>query len=983
MSAWTVPSYAEDWAVPGYTEERELGRGASGKVVQAVNDTTGQRVAIKYLSPGLVRDPAFMWGFRAEAQMLRELGVPQVVQVYDYVEQPGQGAAIVMELVNGVSLHEMIVRRGPTSPEAALAVLKGSLLGLAAAHTLGIVHRDYKPENVLVDTAGNSKLADFGVAVRWGKQAPAAGTPLYMAPEQWHGAPASPATDVYAATAVFYECLTGKTPFAGKLPQLQEQHITASVPLDRIDPQLQALVARGMAKNPAGRPHSAIAFVAELEAAAGTAYGEDWEERGRSQLAERVAALLPLLLRNGRPGSSGRSYAESWLGSGRRRVLAIATIATAAVVAIAAVATAVTLKERGDQANLSSQAAAITPSFKAVANVTPPVAASKCTTATAFTYNGTLSTTEPVTLKYQWVYSSGKPGPVQTAIFPGPGRRPVTGETVKTEKTGTGWAEIKVISPHALTSDKATYKLLCNKPGVTSQVSASASVQVPAGNVNCGGTVPALTATGSITDTKAGKVTYYWAQSNGLDSAPVTLNFTGPSTMAAEPLTITPPGDPGSGSAVLVVSSPVMVTSSPANYTLSCTNPKTTLAATAAVSPATQTLTSCTAAAPTFTFSGTISDNKAGTVSYHWKLPNGNGATQTLNFAKAGSQTVTTTYKPTSDSASGSGSLVVTSPGSATSNAAAFTLNCGAVLTLANNAPATATVGTAYSGTVTASGGKGTYTWAAVTGLPAGLTATASGATLTISGTPTAAATATIALSVHDSGTPAGTGKATLTLTVSDKAMAITTNAAATATTGKAYSGTATVTGGSGTYTWAAVTGLPAGLTATGSGATLTISGTPTTAGAATVTLSAHDNEATPKTATATLTITVSAPAVSITTASLPAGTQRVAYSATVAATGGTGTATWTATGLPAGLSISSAGAITGTPSASGTFSVALTATAGTSATATLSLVINPAVVVTSSPTPTPTPSRTVIASPSPTLSDLPTPTSSGTVVLE
>ena len=346
MSAWTVPSYAEDWAVPGYTEERELGKGASGKVVQAVNDTTGQRVAIKYLSPALVRDPAFMWGFRADAQMLRELGVPQVAPVYDYVEQPGQGAAIVMELVNGVSLHEMIARRGPTGPEAALAVLKGSLLGLAAAHTLGIVHRDYKPENVLVDTAGNSKLVDFGVAIRWGKQAPAAGTPLYMAPEQWHGAPASPATDVYAATAVFYECLTGKTPFTGKLLQLQEQHVTAAVPLDRIDPPLQALIARGMAKNPAGRPHSAIAFVAELEAAAGAAYGPDWEERGRSHLAERAAALLPLLLRSGgRPGSSGRSYAANWLGDGRRKVLAIATMATAAVVAIAAVATAVTLKE--------------------------------------------------------------------------------------------------------------------------------------------------------------------------------------------------------------------------------------------------------------------------------------------------------------------------------------------------------------------------------------------------------------------------------------------------------------------------------------------------------------------------------------------------------------------------------------------------------------------------------------------------------------
>ena len=192
MSAWTVPSYAGEWAAPGYTEERELGRGASGRVVEAVNNATGQRVAIKYLSPSLVRDSAFMWGFRTEAQMLRSLGVPQVVQVYDYLEEPGRGAAIVMELVDGVSLHEMIARRGPTGPEAALVVLKGSLLGLAAAHTLGIVHRDYKPENILVDTAGQSKLADFGVAVKAGKQASTAGTPLYMAPEQWQGGAGQP-----------------------------------------------------------------------------------------------------------------------------------------------------------------------------------------------------------------------------------------------------------------------------------------------------------------------------------------------------------------------------------------------------------------------------------------------------------------------------------------------------------------------------------------------------------------------------------------------------------------------------------------------------------------------------------------------------------------------------------------------------------------------------------------------------------------------
>lgn len=475
-STWTVPSYSEDWTLPGYTEERELGHGASGRVVRAVHDESGQTVAVKYLSPMLVHDSAFMWGYRADAQMLRELGVPQVVQVYDYVEQPGQGAAIVMELVNGVSLHQVIERQGTIGPEAACTVLKDALLGLAAAHTLGIVHRDYKPENMIVDQAGNTKLVDFGVAVRWGKQAPAAGTPLYLAPEEWHGAPASPATDIYAATAVFYECLTGRPPFSGKLLELQEQHVTASVPIDRIDEPLQSLIARGMAKNPAGRPPSAIALVSELEALAAAVYGPGWEHRGRGELAERAAALLPLLLRDDRPSASTRSYASTWEGGGRKaRIITVTSIAAVIVVALGAVAGAVALKGggggSGGGANLSgnstSQTAAanVASSFSAVANVTPPVRVTACTTPSTFAYNATISSTGQGTMKYQWVYSSGNPGPVQTLSFTGAGKKVVTGETLSLTKAGTGWGKVNMVSPTAKTLDEASYQLLCNGSG--------------------------------------------------------------------------------------------------------------------------------------------------------------------------------------------------------------------------------------------------------------------------------------------------------------------------------------------------------------------------------------------------------------------------------------------------------------------------------------------------------------------------------------
>ena len=105
--------------------------------------------------------------FRGEARVLASLEDPNVVRLYEYVESPS-GAAIVMELVDGVSVREILSRQGATTAEAALVVLQGSLLGLAAAHARGVVHRDYKPENVLVNGYGVSKLTDFGIAARAG-----------------------------------------------------------------------------------------------------------------------------------------------------------------------------------------------------------------------------------------------------------------------------------------------------------------------------------------------------------------------------------------------------------------------------------------------------------------------------------------------------------------------------------------------------------------------------------------------------------------------------------------------------------------------------------------------------------------------------------------------------------------------------------------------------------------------------------------------
>ncbi|MEU5876841.1 serine/threonine-protein kinase [Spirillospora sp. NPDC047279] len=278
------------WQIPGFQEMRELGEGAQGRVVLARHRESGAPVAIKYLFGTDERERERL---RHEARMLGQAGSPHIARLYRLVEAP-EGAAIVMEAIDGVSLKEILARHGALGPEESLAVLKGSLLGLAAAHALGVVHRDYKPGNVVVPADGCSKLIDFGVAVPAGG-AGSAGTPVYMSPEQWSGQQATPATDVYAATCVFVECVSGRRPYpAGDLAALRHAHLAGEIPVEAVPEPLRPLVAAGMAKDPAGRPPGAAMFVQELERVAQAAYGPGWEARGVRRLAAASAALAAL-----------------------------------------------------------------------------------------------------------------------------------------------------------------------------------------------------------------------------------------------------------------------------------------------------------------------------------------------------------------------------------------------------------------------------------------------------------------------------------------------------------------------------------------------------------------------------------------------------------------------------------------------------------------------------------------------------------------
>ncbi len=337
--AFTV---VDGWTVPGFTHERELSGDASGRVVLAVDDLTSTKVAIKYFG-GRQADEAFRARFRALSRPLSQLEDPNVVDLYDFVET-AEGAAIVMERVEGVALRRILAAQGPTGPLAALSMLGGTLLGLAAGHAQEIVHGALRPSNVLVDGQGNARLADFATAPAGTETA--AG-PAYAAPELWDGAPASAATDLYAATAVFFECLTGRPPFAGR--NMAKLHREGPIPAEEVPGPLRGLITQGLAKDPDERPKSAADFLGALEDAAVSAYGPSWEAQGRGRLTELGAQAAAQPEPKPRPArGSGRNPivaaagAAPKAGGGRGRWIAVA----AAVVVVGVVAAGVLLLGR-------------------------------------------------------------------------------------------------------------------------------------------------------------------------------------------------------------------------------------------------------------------------------------------------------------------------------------------------------------------------------------------------------------------------------------------------------------------------------------------------------------------------------------------------------------------------------------------------------------------------------------------------------------
>ena len=204
-------------AVPGYELAEVIGEGSFGSVYRAVQPSVGREVAVKVVRPELADDPRFVQRFEAEAQLVARIEHPHVVPLYDYWRRPG-GAFLVFRLLRGGSLAEREAE-GAVDLDAVSRLVDEVGGALAAAHALGVVHRDVKPANILFDEAGNSYLADFGIAERDDVDEDldlrSAGSPLYASPEQIRDATASSASDQYALAVVAWEALSGRAPFGG------------------------------------------------------------------------------------------------------------------------------------------------------------------------------------------------------------------------------------------------------------------------------------------------------------------------------------------------------------------------------------------------------------------------------------------------------------------------------------------------------------------------------------------------------------------------------------------------------------------------------------------------------------------------------------------------------------------------------------------------------------------------------------------------
>jgi tRNA A-37 threonylcarbamoyl transferase component Bud32 len=308
---------------PRYREPRLLARGGMADVYQATDDELGRDVAVKVLAARYAEDESLRRRFSREALAAARLsGNPHIVTIFDVAEHAGR-PMIVMELVSGGSLAERLTPGVPYRPQQVLDWLDDAAAAIDAAHAAGIVHRDVKPGNLLLDERGRIKVADFGIASAAGldsftQTGTILGTAGYLSPEQARGERAGPGSDRYGLAVVAWELLTGRRPFEAQTPTAEAAaHVQAPVPsisaANRDLPRaFDSIFERALAKDPGARFPTGAEFVGELHRALDEGAGATWVVP-----ATAVTALAP------------------------RRPIPVALVIAAIIIAIAGIAAAV------------------------------------------------------------------------------------------------------------------------------------------------------------------------------------------------------------------------------------------------------------------------------------------------------------------------------------------------------------------------------------------------------------------------------------------------------------------------------------------------------------------------------------------------------------------------------------------------------------------------------------------------------------------
>jgi serine/threonine protein kinase, bacterial len=295
-----------------YLLRRLIGRGGMGDVYEAEDTVRERTVALKLMSQTLSNDPVFRSRMQREARTAGRLQEPHVVPIHDFGEIDGQ-LYVDMRLIDGKDLATMLSRYGPLPPPRAVAIVRQIGSALDAAHAAGVMHRDVKPENILVSGDDFAYLVDFGIASATADEkltqiGTTVGTVKYMAPERFSDSEVTHRADIYALACVLYECLTGSPPYTGDQISVMGAHLHQAIPQPSaarpsIPVAFDGVIARGMAKDPADR----YATCGDLSAAAYAALAESDQDRATDILQRSQVARLPAAFAGQQPGGMAQA----------------------------------------------------------------------------------------------------------------------------------------------------------------------------------------------------------------------------------------------------------------------------------------------------------------------------------------------------------------------------------------------------------------------------------------------------------------------------------------------------------------------------------------------------------------------------------------------------------------------------------------------------------------------------------------------------